>query len=437
MAAKEKPEMFCYQCSQTAQGTGCTLKGVCGKEATVARLQDNLLFAIKGISAYLFHARELGYTDPEVDAFIERGFFSTLTNVNFDPESFLKLAVEAGEMNIRTMQLLKKAHIDTFGEPVPTKVKTGTVKGHGILVTGHDLKALDELLKQVEGTDVFVYTHSEMLPAHGYPGLKKYRNLAGNLGKAWFDQRQLFAKYPMAILGTTNCFLIPRDEYKDRMFTTGMVRLPGVPNIEGYNYSEVIAKARSLPELKDEPGDYELTTGFSTSVILSLKDKIMQLVLEGKIKRFFLVGGCDAPVKKSDYYREFVQKLPRDTVILTLACGKYRFNDLDLGDIEGIPRLIDLGQCNDAIVALELAQALAGLFGVGVNGLPLTLVVSWMEQKAVAILWSLLALGIKGIYLGPIVPGWINDDILKVLVEKYNIKLIGNPDEDIKTMMEN
>lgn len=437
MAAKEKPEMFCYQCSQTAQGTGCTLKGVCGKEATVARLQDNLLFAIKGISAYLFHARELGYTDPEVDAFIERGFFSTLTNVNFDPESFLKLAVEAGEMNIRTMQLLKKAHIETFGEPVPTKVKTGTVKGHGILVTGHDLKALDELLKQVEGTDVFVYTHSEMLPAHGYPGLKKYRNLAGNLGKAWFDQRQLFAKYPMAILGTTNCFLIPRDEYKDRMFTTGMVRLPGVPNIEGYNYSEVIAKARSLPELKDEPGDYELTTGFSTSVILSLKDKIKQLVLEGKIKRFFLVGGCDAPVKKSDYYREFVQKLPRDTVILTLACGKYRFNDLDLGDIEGIPRLIDLGQCNDAIVALELAQALAGLFGVGVNGLPLTLVVSWMEQKAVAILWSLLALGIKGIYLGPIVPGWINDDILKVLVEKYNIKLIGNPEEDIKTMMEN
>jgi hydroxylamine reductase len=437
MAAKEKPEMFCYQCSQTAQGTGCTLKGVCGKEPTVARLQDNLLFAVKGISAYLYHARELGYTDPEVDAFIERAFFSTLTNVNFDPESFLKLAVEAGEMNIKTMQLLKKAHIETFGEPVPTKVKTGTVKGHGILVTGHDLKALDELLKQVEGTDVFVYTHSEMLPAHGYPGLKKYKNLEGNLGKAWFDQRQLFAKYPMAILGTTNCFLIPRDEYKDRMFTTGPVRLPGVTNIEGYDYRAVIDKARSLPLLKDEPGDYELTTGFSTSVILSLKDKIKQLVQEGKIKRFFLVGGCDAPVKKSDYYREFVQKLPKDTVVLTLACGKYRFNDLDLGDIEGIPRLIDLGQCNDAIVALELAQALAGLFGVGVNDLPLTLVVSWMEQKAVAILWSLLALGIKGIYLGPIVPGWVNDDILKVLVEKYNVKLIGNPEEDIKAMMGN
>ncbi|MHC1686374.1 MAG: hydroxylamine reductase [Methanothrix sp.] len=435
MAATEKLDMFCYQCSQTARGTGCTLKGVCGKEATVARLQDNLLFAIKGISAYLYHARELGYTDPEVDAFIERGFFSTLTNVNFDPAEFLNLAVKAGEMNIRTMKLLKKAHIEKFGEPVPTQVRTGTVKGHGILVTGHDLHMLDKLLGQVEGTDVFVYTHSEMLPAHGYPGLKKYRNLAGNLGKAWFDQRQLFAKYPMAILGTSNCFLIPRDEYKDRMFAAGPVYLPGVKHIEGYDFSEVIAMARSLPELPDAPGDYELTTGFSTSVLLSHAAKIKQLVTEGKIKRFFLVGGCDAPLKRSDYYREFVQKLPEDTVVLTLACGKFRFNDLDLGNIEGIPRLIDLGQCNDAIVALEVAQALAELFGVGVNDLPLTLVVSWMEQKAVAILWSLLALGIKGIYLGPIVPGWINDDMLKILVEKYDIRLISTPEEDIKKMM--
>jgi len=435
MAAKEKLDMFCYQCSQTTGGTGCTLKGVCGKEATVARLQDNLLFAIKGISAYLYHARELGYTDPEVDAFIEKAFFSTLTNVNFDPQEFLNLAVKAGEMNIKTMKLLKKAHIETFGEPEPTKVKTGTVKGHGILVTGHDLYALDKLLRQVEGTDVFVYTHSEMLPAHGYPGLKKYKNLAGNLGKAWFDQRQLFAKYPMAILGTSNCFLAPREEYRDRMFATGPVYIPGVKHIDGYDYSQVIEKARSLPELAEEQGEYELTTGFSTSVLLSHAAKIKQLVQEGKIKRFFLVGGCDAPLHKSDYYREFVQKLPKDTVVLTLACGKFRFNDLDLGEIEGIPRLIDLGQCNDAIVALEVAQALAEMFGVGVNDLPLTLVVSWMEQKAVAILWSLLALGIKGIYLGPIVPGWVNDEILKILVEKYDIRLISTPEEDIKKMM--
>jgi hydroxylamine reductase len=427
--------MFCYQCSQTARGTGCTVKGVCGKEPIVARLQDNLLFAIKGISAYLYHARELGYSDPEVDAFIERGFFSTLTNVNFDPEEFLNLAVKAGEMNIRTMKLLKQAHIERFGEPTPTKVRTGTVKGHGIIITGHDMNALDKLLQQVEGTDVFVYTHSEMLPAHGYPGLRKYKNLAGNLGKAWFDQKKLFAQYPMALLGTSNCFLPPREEYIDRMFSTGPVYLPGVKHIDGYDYSEVIARARELPELPDAPGDYELTTGFSTSVLLSHAAKIKELVEKGKIKRFFLVGGCDAPLKKSDYYRELVQKLPQDVVVLTLACGKFRFNDLDLGDIEGIPRLIDLGQCNDAIVALEVAGALADLFGVGVNDLPLTLVISWMEQKAVAILWSLLALGIKGIWLGPIVPGWINDDMLKILVDQYDIRLISTPDEDIKKMM--
>ncbi|AEB68598.1 MULTISPECIES: hydroxylamine reductase [Methanothrix] len=435
MAATEKLDMFCYQCSQTARGTGCTVKGVCGKEPIVARLQDNLLFAIKGISAYLYHARELGYSDPEVDAFIERGFFSTLTNVNFDPEEFLNLAVKAGEMNIRTMKLLKQAHIERFGEPTPTKVRTGTVKGHGIIITGHDMNALDKLLQQVEGTDVFVYTHSEMLPAHGYPGLRKYKNLAGNLGKAWFDQKKLFAQYPMALLGTSNCFLPPREEYIDRMFSTGPVYLPGVKHIDGYDYSEVIARARELPELPDAPGEYELTTGFSTSVLLSHAAKIKELVEKGKIKRFFLVGGCDAPLKKSDYYREFVQKLPQDVVVLTLACGKFRFNDLDLGDIEGIPRLIDLGQCNDAIVALEVAGALADLFGVGVNDLPLTLVISWMEQKAVAILWSLLALGIKGIWLGPIVPGWINDDMLKILVDQYDIRLISTPDEDIKKMM--
>ena len=435
MAATEKLDMFCYQCSQTARGTGCTVKGVCGKEPIVARLQDNLLFAIKGISAYLYHARELGYSDPEVDAFIERGFFSTLTNVNFDPEEFLNLAVKAGEMNIRTMKLLKRAHIEKFGEPTPTKVRTGTVKGHGIIITGHDMNALDKLLQQVEGTDVFVYTHSEMLPAHGYPGLRKYKNLAGNLGKAWFDQKKLFAQYPMALLGTSNCFLPPREEYIDRMFSTGPVYLPGVKHIDGYDYSEVIARARELPELPDAPGEYELTTGFSTSVLLSHAAKIKELVEKGKIKRFFLVGGCDAPLKKSDYYREFVQKLPQDVVVLTLACGKFRFNDLDLGDIEGIPRLIDLGQCNDAIVALEVAGALADLFGVGVNDLPLTMVISWMEQKAVAILWSLLALGIKGIWLGPIVPGWINDDMLKILVDQYDIRLISTPDEDIKKMM--
>ena len=435
MADKERLDMFCYQCSQTARGTGCTVKGVCGKEATVARLQDNLLLATKGMAAYLYHARELGYTNPEMDAFLERAFYSTFTNVNFDGEDFARLAVEAGEMNVETMRLLKKAHIETYGEPELTGVKTGTVKGRGIIVTGHGLKALEELLEQTEGTGINVYTHSELLPAHGYPGLKKYKHLVGNLGKAWFDQRQLFAKYPVAILVTSNCIMPPKEEYRDRMFTTGPVRMPGVRHIDGYDYTAVIEKAKSLPELDEEQREVVLTTGFSKSLVLSLKDKIKQLVEAGKISHFFLVGGCDSPHKKAVYYREFVQQLPQDTVVLTLACGKFRINDLNLGDIEGIPRLIDLGQCNDSIVAIEIAEALAQLFGVGINELPLSLILSWMEQKAVAILWSLLALGIKGIYLGPILPAWVDDNILEVLRENYDLRLIGNPKEDIKQIL--
>lgn len=434
----EKLEMFCYQCSQTAKGTGCTIKGVCGKAPTLARLQDNLLFAIKGISAYAYHARELGYSDPEIDSFFEKGFYSTLTNVNFVPSDFIELALQAGRINAKAMALLKKAHIENFGEPVPTKVPTKVFKGKGIIVTGHNLKALYHLLEQTKDSGINIYTHSEMLPAHGYPKLKKFPHLVGNLGRAWFDQKELFAKYPLAILGTSNCVLIPKDEYKDRMFTHGIARLPGITHIEGYDFSKVIDKAKSLPELKESPGEQggiELTTGFSKSSILSHADKIISLAKEGKIKRFFLVGGCDSPTKKNAYFREFVQKLPKDTVVLTLACGKFRFNDLDLGNIDGIPRLIDLGQCNDSIVAVEIAQALASALNVPLDKLPLSLVISWMEQKAVAILWSLLSLGIKNIYLGPIAPAWANDDILKVLVENYGIKLISEPENDLKKML--
>jgi len=428
-------KMFCYQCSQTAKGTGCTVQGVCGKPATVARLQDNLIFSAKGMAAYLYHARELGYTDTKIDAFLERAFYATFTNMNFDAEDFVKLALESGEMAIKTMRLLKKAHIDTYGEPEPTEVPTGTVKGPGIIVTGHGLKPLAALLEQTEGTGINVYTHSEMLPAHGYPGLKKYKHLVGNLGKAWFDQKELFSRYPVAILGTSNCVLLPKDSYKDRMFTTGPARLPGVKHIAGYDYTEVIEKAKSLPELSEEPGEVTLTTGFSLSTILSLKDKIKALVEEGKIRHFFLVGGCDSPLRKASYYREFVKLLPRDTVVLTLACGKFRVNDLDLGEIEGIPRLIDLGQCNDSIVAIDIAVALSELFGVEVNDLPLSIVLSWMEQKAVTILWGLLSLGIKGIYLGPILPAWVNEDILEVLQENYDLRLIGDPKADIEEVL--
>jgi len=435
MADKERLDMFCYQCSQTARGTGCTVRGVCGKVPTVARLQDNLLLASKGMAAYLYHARELGYTDTEIDAFLERAFYATFTNVNFDAEELVRLAVEAGEMNVRTMRLLKRAHIETYGEPEPTEVQTGTVKGRGIIATGHGLKALEELLKQTEGTGINVYTHSELLPAHGYPGLKKYKHLVGNLGISWRDQKRLFAEYPVAILGTSNCVLIPREQYRSRMFTTGPARLPGVQHIAGYDYTPVIKKAKTLPELEEKPGDVVLTTGFSKSVVLSLKDRIKQLVEAGKIRHFFLIGGCDSPLKKMEYYREFVQRLPQDTVVLTLGCGKFRINDLALGEIEGIPRLIDLGQCNDSIVAIDIAAALAEAFGVGINELPLTLVLSWMEQKAVAILWSLLALGFKGIYLGPILPAWVNEDILEVLKANYDLRLIGDPKEDIKQML--
>jgi len=433
--AKEPVKMFCYQCSRTAQGTGCNISGVCGKVPTVARLQDNLLLAAKGMSAYLYHARELDYTDNEIDAFLERAFYATFTNVNFDPGDLVKMALEAGEMNIRTMRLLKKAHIETYGEPEPTEVQTGTEKGPGILVTGHGLKALEELLKQTEGTGIKVYTHSEMLPAHGYPGLKKYPHLAGNLGKAWFDQKQLFAEYPVAILVTSNCIMPPKSDYIDRMFTTGPVRMPGVQHIDGYDFSEVISKAKSVPELPEKHGEYTLTTGFSAPVVLSLAGKIKELVEAGMIRHFFLVGGCDAPHPKSPYYREFVEKLPKDTIVLTLACGKFRFNDLDLGDIDGVPRLIDLGQCNDSIVAVDIAVALAELFGVGVNDLPLSLNISWMEQKAVAIFWSLLSLGIKGITLGPIMPAWVNDDIAKVLIDEYDVHLITDAESDIARMM--
>ncbi|MEN6574536.1 hydroxylamine reductase [Methanobacterium aggregans] len=431
----EKLDMFCYQCSQTAGETGCTVRGVCGKEPTVARLQDNLLFAIKGISAYLYHARELGYSDPEVDAFLERGFYSTLTNVNFDAGEFVKLALEAGEMNIKTMNLLKRAHIETYGEPVPTEVKVGSVKGPGIIATGHSMKALAELLKQTEGTGVNVYTHSELLPAHGYPELHKYKHLVGQIGGPWFDQKQTFSKYSAALLGTSNCVLLPLDDYKDRIFTSGVAQLPGVQHIEGYDFTPVIEKAKSLPGLGDEARDTVLTTGFGLSTVLSLAGKIKELVEAGKIRHFFVVGGCDSPKPQANYYTEFVEKLPEDTVVLTLACGKYRFNDMDLGDIEGVPRLIDLGQCNDAGVGIEIVAALSELFGMEINDLPLTFVLSWMEQKAAAILWSLLYLDIKDMYIGPIIPGWVNEDILNVLVENYNLTPIGNPEEDIKKIL--
>jgi hydroxylamine reductase len=435
MTGNEALDMFCYQCSQTARGTGCTIKGVCGKTPTIARLQDNLLFAIKGMSAYMHMAREMGVSDDEVDAFMTKAYYATLTNVNFDAASFVAMAEEAGMMNVKTMRLLKETHVKNFGQPEPTQVATGTRKGPGILVTGHNLKAIHELLEQTEGTGINVYTHSEMLPAHGYPEIKRFDHLAGNIGKAWFDQREVFDRFSGPILVTTNCIVPPKDSYRDRVYVMDPVSVEEGKRIEGYDFTAMIEHAKALPELPEEEGPVTLTTGFSAPLVLSLAPKIKELVEAGRIRHFFLVGGCDSRMMTGKYYREFVQKLPEDTVVLTLACGKYRINDLDLGDIDGIPRLLDLGQCNDAIDAIDVAVALAELFGVGVNDLPLTLVVSWMEQKAAAILWSLLALGIKGVYLGPIAPGWVNDEILGVMVDRYDIRLIGDVDEDIRAML--
>ncbi len=432
---KERLDMFCYQCSQTVAGNGCFMKGMCGKEPTVARLQDNLIFTIKGIAAYNYQANKLSARDEDVDEFVTKGMYTTLTNVNFDTEDLVQLGLDAGEASVKVMRLLKNAHIQAYGEPTPVEVNVGAQEGPAIIVTGHDLKALEELLKQCEGTGVNVYTHGEMLPAHGYPGLRKYSSLKGQLGGPWFDQKEIFSKYNAVILATSNCVLLPKDDYKDRIYTSGVAKLPGVSQINDYDFTPLINQAKELGSLKAEELK-TFTTGFGVSTILSLADKIKELVEEGKIKRFFLVGGCDAPMKTNNYYREFVKNLPEDTVVLTLACGKYKFNDLDLGDIEGVPRLIDMGQCNDAIAAVDVALALCDLFECELNDLPLTIVLSWMEQKAAAVLWALFYLGKKDMLIGPILPAWANDDIVKVLVDTYNLTPISDdPKEDIARIM--
>ncbi len=433
----EKDKMFCYQCSQAVKGVGCVTAGVCGKSPTLARLQDNLIHSIQGMSGYLYRARRIGFAQPlpEIDEFVSRAFYSMFTNVNFDPESFIDLAVESGRMNLKVMKLLKVAYIEQYGEPEPTIVPSGVKKGKGIIITGHGLKVLEELLKQTEGTGINIYTHSEMLPAHAYPELKKYKHLVGNLGKAWHDQRRLFSKYPFAVLATSNCVLLPRKEYQDRIFTTGPVRLPGVKHISGYDYSPVIEKAMSLPEVDEASGETVLTTGFSRSVILSMKNSIKELIEAGRLRHILLVGGCDSPTTKMQYYREFVSLLPEDTLVLTLGCGKYRFNDLDLGHIEGVPRLIDLGQCNDAIVAIDIAASLCEFLGISVAELPFTPVLCWMNQDAVSILWSLIALGIPRIYLGPVLPAWANEEILEVLKSRHGVSFISDPKEDIQRIL--
>lgn len=427
--------MFCYQCEQTAGGTGCTRIGVCGKNEDIQSLQDLLLFGLKGIAAYAYHARELGARNDEVDAFMHEALFKTVTNVSFDLNQYFDLVLKCGKINLKTMELLDKAHTERFGNPVPTEVETGTKKGAGILVTGHDLLDLYELLKQTEGTGINIYTHSEMLPAHGYPELKKFKHLAGNYGGAWQEQKKEFNTFSGAILATTNCVLIPPDNtYLDRLFTVGITGIQGATHIRNRDFSPLIKKAQSLPELAEQPGK-KILTGFHHTAILGLADKVIAAVKSGKIKRFFLIGGCDGAKPGRNYYTEFAEKVPKDCVILTLACGKYRFNKLDFGEIDGIPRLIDIGQCNDAYSAVQVAVALSKAFNCSVNELPLSIILSWFEQKAVAILLSLLYLDIKGMRIGPSAPAFITPNVLKVIQEKFDLKLITTPDKDLADIL--
>jgi len=540
--------MFCYQCEQTAGGTGCTRFGVCGKSPEVAALQDLLVYALMGLSAVAAEAWRHGISDSEVNRLTCEAAFSALTNVNFDPERFppminkavelrerLKakieepacgvelpeaatfqpaetmkemirqgemhgimsnpgidpdvnglqwllvfgikgvaayadhaallgqedekvyefihralaatldpgkavpemydLVMECGKINLRAMELLDAGNTGYYGHPVPTKVPLGHRKGKAILVSGHDLMDLEKILRQTEGKSIYVYTHGEMLPTHGYPGHKKYKHFYGHYGTAWQNQQREFRDFPGAILMTTNCIQKPVESYADNIFTTGLVGWPGVTHIEDKDFTQVIEKALEMPGFEDDAPGKTVMVGFARNAVMGVAEAVIDAVKNKKIRHFFLVGGCDGAKPGRSYYTEFVEKAPEDTVVLTLACGKFRFFDKELGDIGGIPRLLDVGQCNDAYSAVQIALALADAFGVGVNELPLSMILSWYEQKAVAILLTLLYLGIKNIRLGPSLPAFVTPNVLKVLVDNFNIMPITTPDDDLRAIL--
>jgi len=541
--------MFCYQCEQTAEGKGCTKYGVCGKSPEVSALQDLLVYAVKGLSLYALEGRKVKVNDADINRFVSKAIFATLTNVNFDPqriksliedtvrhretlrkkiraargkadisegqatftpektieglirqgekigiwidpnlnpdvnslistliygikgiaayadhaailgkeddtiyqfiqeglvatlnqkatlEEMVGLVMKAGQINLRAMELLDAAHTGTYGDPIPTKVPLGTKKGKAILVSGHDLADLELILKQTQGKGIYVYTHGEMLPAHGYPGLKKYPHFYGHYGTAWQNQKREFAEFPGAIVMTTNCIQQPQDSYKGNIFTTGMVGWSGVSHIEKKDFTPVIRKALEMQGFASDTDKGHVTVGFGHNTVMGVSGKVIELVKAGKIKHFFLVGGCDGSKPARNYYTEFVEKVPEDSVVMTLACGKFKFFDKQLGDIEGIPRLMDVGQCNDAYSAIQIAQGLSQAFNVGVNDLPLSLILSWYEQKAVSILLTLLSLGIRNIRIGPSLPAFLTPNVLDYLVKNFNIMPITTPDQDLKAIL--
>jgi len=392
------------------------------------------MFGIKGVAAYADHAQILGQKDDRVHAFIHEGLAATLRK-DLSLNDWVGRVLKCGEINLRVMELLDAGNTGTYDHPVPTKVPLGAKRGKAILISGHDLKDLEELLKQTEGKGINVYTHGEMLPAHGYPGLKKYSHFYGHYGTAWQNQVREFADFPGAVLMTTNCLQKPGNSYKGSLFTSGTVGWPSVTHISDGNFKPVIAKALAMPGFQEDGADRSVMVGFARNAVMGVASKVIEAVKGKAIRHFFLVGGCDGAKAGRNYYTEFVEKVPKDCVVLTLACGKFRFFDKDLGDIGGIPRLLDVGQCNDAYSAVQIAVALSKAFGVGINELPLSFILSWYEQKAVAILLTLLHLGVKNIKLGPSLPAFVSPNVLKVLVQNFNIQSISTPDQDLKAAL--
>lgn len=403
-------------------------------DENIRSLQHITLFGIKGIGAYAEHAQILGQEDDSVYAYIHQGLAAMLDS-SLGLNDWIGLALKCGEINIRVMELLDAGNTGTYGHPVPTKVPLGHRKGKAILVSGHDLKDLEELLKQTEGKDIYVYTHGEMLPAHGYPGLKKYPHFYGHYGTAWQNQAKEFAEFPGPIVMTTNCIQKPRESYLGSIYTIGPVGWPGATHLNDRDFSAVIKKAQEMPGFSEDAPGKTVMVGFARNAVLGVAPAVIDAVKNKQIRHFFLVAGCDGAKASRNYYSDFVDKVPKDCVVLTLACGKFKFFDKELGDIGGIPRLLDVGQCNDAYSAVKIAMALAEAFKVGVNDLPLSMVLSWYEQKAVSILLSLLYLGIKDIRLGPSLPAFVTPAVLDVLVKNFNIMPIATPEQDLKAIL--
>jgi hydroxylamine reductase len=416
------------------QGQTVELNRNTDENADIFSLKSTLLYGLKGLAAYADHAKILGREDEAVYAFIQEALAAMLRN-DMSVDEWVGMVLKCGEVNLRAMELLDDGNTSTYGHPVPTQVPLGAKKGKAILVSGHDLKDLEEVLKQSDGKGINVYTHGEMLPCHGYPELKKYAHFYGHYGTAWQNQAKEFAQFPGPIVMTTNCIQKPKDSYFGNIYTRGLVGWPGVTHIKDQDYSAVIDKALEMDGFPEDTDKGTVMVGFARNTVMSVADKIIGAVKNKDLRHFFLVGGCDGAKPGRNYYTEFVEKVPADCVVLTLACGKFRFFDKKLGDIGGIPRLLDVGQCNDAYSAIQIAVALAGAFECDVNDLPLSFILSWYEQKAVVILLTLFHLGIKNIRLGPSLPAFITPNVLDVLVKNFAIKPISTPAEDLSTIL--